>query len=181
MKTIIWIPQEPARILYDLKYLIDGEGFSKKALYNVSTPLLRYIDKRSYKASKTIANSNYSRKYLEDVYQINIEDIVYPGVDVERFDKDKTKKEDNVILLVSRLYKEKNIDIGIKVLSLLDDSYVLKIVGKGPYKWELQKLSEKLNVSDRIVFYDFVDDKKLTSLYKEAFCVIFMHIMNHLE
>lgn len=33
----IWIPQEPARILYDLKYLIDGEGFSKKALYNVST------------------------------------------------------------------------------------------------------------------------------------------------
>lgn len=103
---------------------------------------------------------DYSRKYLEDVYQINIEDIVYPGVDVDRFDKDKTKKEDNVILLVSRLYKEKNIDIGIKVLSLLDDSYVLKIVGKGPYKGELQKLSEKLNVSDRIVFYDFVDDKK---------------------
>ena len=37
LENNIWIPQEPARILYDLKYLIDGEGFSKKALYNVST------------------------------------------------------------------------------------------------------------------------------------------------
>lgn len=72
-------------------------------------------------------------------------------MDVDRFDKDKTKKEDNVILLVSRLYKEKNIDIGIKVLSLLDDSYVLKIVGKGPYKGELQKLSEKLNMSSNSI------------------------------
>lgn len=167
LENNIWIPQEPARILYDLKYLMDKEGFSKKALYNISTPLLRYIDKKSYKASKTIANSNYSKNYLEEVYQINIEDIVYPGVDVDRFERDKTKKEDNVILLVSRLYKEKNIDIGIKALSLLDESYVLKIVGKGPYKEELQKLSEKLNVSERIVFYDFVDDQTLTSLLRK--------------
>lgn len=37
LENNIWIPQEPARILYDLKYLIDKEGFSKKALYNIST------------------------------------------------------------------------------------------------------------------------------------------------
>lgn len=33
---------------------------------------------------------------------------------------------------------------------------------------------QKNLICHRIVFYDFVDDKKLTSLYKEAFCVIFM-------
>lgn len=174
LENNIWIPQEPARILYDLKYLIDNEGFAKKALYNISTPILRYIDKSSYKASKTIANSVYSKNYLEDVYKINIEDIVYPGVDVDKFEKDNTKKENNVILLVSRLYKEKNIDIGIKALSYLDDSFTMKIVGTGPYKSELEKLSEKLGLSSRIKFYDFVNDQKLISLYKEAFCVIFM-------
>lgn len=170
----IWIPQEPSRILYDLKFLMNNENISKKVLYNISTPFLRYIDKKTYKAEKTIANSNYSKKYLENIYDIKINDVVYPGVDIKKFNNNKTKKEANQILIVSRLYKEKNIDIGIKALKLLNDSYTMKIVGSGPYKKELENLSKKLGLTERIKFLDFVDDENLVSLYKEALCVIFM-------
>ncbi len=170
----IWIPQEPSRILYDLKTLMVNESFSKKVLYNITTPILRYVDKRSYNAEKTIANSFYSKQYLESIYPIQITDVVYPGVDIKKFNKNKTKKEENIILLVSRLYKEKNVDVGIKALAHLDDSYTMKIVGKGPYKTELEKLGEKLGLKNRIEFLNFVDDETLVSLYKEALCVIFM-------
>lgn len=170
----IWCPQEPSRILYDLEYLMKKESLPVRGLYKLSAPILRHVDKRNYKAARTVANSNYSKKYLESVYNISISDIVYPGVDTEKFNNNKTDKSEKMIIMVSRLYKEKNVDIGIKALSQLDKEYTMKIVGTGPYLESLKKLCIKLGVEDRVQFLDFVGDKQLVSLYKQATYLIFL-------
>lgn len=77
------------------------------------------------------------------------------------------------IVVVSRLYYEKRIDIAIKTLSYLDDSYTLEIIGKGPYFTELNKLTRKLNLTKRVKFLNFVSNADLIRKYQEALCVIF--------
>lgn len=170
----IWTAHDPSRILYDLSVLIKKESLPKRILYNSTAPFLRKIDKSNYRASITIANSNYSKPYFEEVYgNIDVE-VVYPGVDFKKYNKEKIEKNKNLIVCASRIFDVKRFDLAIKALQYLDEETHLVIIGEGPYKNNLIKLSQNLKLENRVTFKGFVSDKKLIEYYKKALCTVFL-------
>jgi glycosyltransferase involved in cell wall biosynthesis len=78
----------------------------------------------------------------------------------------------NKVITVSRLGKEKGIDIAIRAMVALNKEgldFKYTIVGDGPIRKELADLVDKLNAGDHIFFHGRENDrKKLTELYQEA-------------
>lgn len=172
-KPSVWCPQEPPRMLYDLKkYLMKRNDISlfRKLLFYSYSDMLKYINDNYTTVNEIVANSYYTKNYLENVYKKNINHVVYPGVDWENF-KFKKGKE-NVILVVNRLFPEKRVDLAIKSMEFLDD-YMLWIVGEGVYLNTLKKLVLEMGLEKRVKFWGKVSEKKLIELYSECFCTVF--------
>lgn len=84
--------------------------------------------------------------------------------------KDNLKKKyglkTKVVLHFGRLSQEKNVDLLIKSFHLLAKKYPdvsLLIVGDGPAKNNLVKLTKKLGLEKQVVFTGFIDHQKLIS------------------
>lgn len=83
-----------------------------------------------------------------------------------------------IILMASRLTKEKNIKLAIKALSSLirtNRRIVLVIVGDGPEKENLRRMAHGLGLSENVVFEPWTDD--LASYYKT--CDLFLLTSNY--
>ena len=77
--------------------------------------------------------------------------VIYNGVDLKRFSSSKSKA--NEIIYVGRLVEGKGVQIILHALSQLKEDYHFSIVGDGPYRDELEQLSEKLGIQSNITFY----------------------------
>lgn len=95
--------------------------------------------------------------------------VIPTGINTDRFMKSNFKKEDilelkksygfeentPVILILGRIAEEKSIDTifkaAPKIFEQIPEARIL-IVGDGPYKKNLEKLAEELNIEDKIVF-----------------------------
>ncbi len=73
-----------------------------------------------------------------------------------------------VVIFVGRLSYEKNVDLLIRSLKLLDEDIVLMIVGQGPAGDYLHKLVEEEGLSDRALFTGYVFDQALVDHYSCA-------------
>jgi glycosyltransferase involved in cell wall biosynthesis len=169
----IWFPHEPPRMLYDLNSFFFGSNYvklHKKIIGRFYFPILRYINEKYTLVDEIVANSFYSKLYLEEVYKRKINNIIYPGVDWKAF---KYKKGyPNVILTVNRLHPEKRVDLIIKSMPYLAD-YKLWIVGNGIHKQNLEMLTKNLNLEDRVKFFGVVKETKLKELYSQCFCTVY--------
>jgi glycosyltransferase involved in cell wall biosynthesis len=169
----IWVPQEPPRMLYDLKKRIlqrEDLQLYKKALFWSFSPFIKYVNLNYTQTDEIVANSFYSKKYLEKVYKKEVGHVVYPGVDWERYNLKKGKE--NILLVVNRLFPEKRVDLAIKSLQYLEN-HVLWIVGTGSYENQLKKLVLDLGLKNRVKFWGNVNEQKLREIYSECFCTIF--------
>jgi 1,2-diacylglycerol 3-alpha-glucosyltransferase len=108
----------------------------------------------------------------------NIE-VISNGIDLNKFKPDNDgeylKKrlklpKNNVILFLGRLDKEKNVDVLIKAVKILKDTFDfhLVIVGKGTKEASLKNLAKELGVLDRIIFTGHLPKKDLPNIYKIA-------------
>lgn len=138
----------------------------------------KFFGKRIFeKADKVICVSLYERGLV--LKNFGIEDdkveVIPNGVDLEGF-KNIAKRKGNypTVLSVGRLEKYKGIQYLISVLPKLDVHVKLEIVGKGPYKKDLMKLSRKLNVAYRVNFYQDLPRNELLQKYADAdvFCLL---------
>jgi len=171
----IWIPQEPPRILYDLQpffFKNPNTKFYKKLMGKIYFPILRYINERYTVVDEIIANSYYSKRYLENVYKQKVNSVIYPGVDWESFKYRKSFS--NVILTVNRLHPEKRVDLAIKAMKHLDKQ--LWIIGDGFFRSNLEKLTEKLKLKDKVKFLGTVSESTLRNLYSKCFCIVYTPI-----
>ncbi|MEM4368208.1 MAG: glycosyltransferase [Candidatus Anstonellales archaeon] len=109
-------------------------------------------------------------------------EVIYPGIDTRKFSKEnydrnfKLKykvKDKNVVLHVGRVAKEKNIEDAIKTLKLLNDDYVLLIVGHGPYLETLKNLVKKEKLEHKVIFTGKLSDEELKKAYASSDCLIF--------
>ena len=79
-----------------------------------------------------------------------------------------------VVLFVGRLAVEKNIDVLIRALALIDPALNvhLEIVGDGEQRAVLRELTEELGLTDRVLFHGHVSDEELHRAYLRAdlFC-----------
>lgn len=99
--------------------------------------------------------------------------IIPGGVDITGIESSEpfgdSKKN---LCIVSRLEKYKNIHLAIKAMYFLPDDYHLIIIGDGPYKQQLKKITEQLNLAERVTFKSFVPLKELYRWLKSCTLVL---------
>ena len=132
----------------------------------------KYFGKKIFeKADKVVCVSNFEKSLVLKRFRVDEEKvIVIPnGVNLAEFKGLRKRSKDyNVILSVGRLEKYKGMQFLIEVLPKLGRDFVLEIVGKGPYKNSLVKLAKKLNVEDRVRFYQNLSRPELLQKYADA-------------
>ncbi|NLY65963.1 MAG: glycosyltransferase family 4 protein [Tissierellia bacterium] len=106
--------------------------------------------------------------------------IIPTGIDLNRFNEDVDYNEkkilrekigipsnSKVLINVSRLAREKNIEELLFFISKLeDDNLVLLIVGDGPHREELESYANKLGISNKVFFTGFVPPNEVHKYYK---------------
>ena len=153
----------PPRYLYDLKdYFIEQSGIVQKGIFK---KFIKYWKKKDRKYMENFdiicPNSNNVKKRILKFYGTEIYrkcKVVYPGIETKKF---IYKKHENYFLSTSRLDKLKRIDMIIEAFIKIPDKKLI-IVGKGPDKKSLQKISQNY---DNIKFVGSVPEKELIDLY----------------
>ncbi|MGB9703152.1 MAG: glycosyltransferase [Candidatus Micrarchaeales archaeon] len=128
-----------------------------------------------------IAPSNFIKEKLKSIGVRRIA-VVPNGVDIKKFSKGNGKKirkrygikeNEEVVLYLGRLAKEKNIDLLLKAFSLLKNEKNIKLMisGTGPEEKKLRKLARKLNVN--AIFTGFVKEEEIADFYSscDVFCI----------
>jgi 1,2-diacylglycerol 3-alpha-glucosyltransferase len=102
-------------------------------------------------------------------------EIVPSGIDVARFaagKRDEALRErvgarqgDRLVLCVSRLAREKNVELLLQALAQADASIKLVVAGDGPLREELTELRDRLGVAERAHFLGTVAREELPNLY----------------
>lgn len=76
-----------------------------------------------------------------------------------------------VVLTISRLIERKGIDKAIRAMEIVRKkipNIIYIIVGDGPYRSNLEKLAEKLNLQDNVIFTGYVREEEKSSYYNVA-------------
>jgi len=114
----------------------------------------------------TARAAQFLEKYtgLTDVYAISC------GIDAENYEPSFEPRTENRILFVGRVTGEKQIDVLLKAVALLDPALntQLEIVGGGDQKRNLENLAGALGIRDRVTFTGYVTDAELRAAYTRA-------------
>lgn len=82
--------------------------------------------------------------------------VIYNGIQCSKYFSEHTNEHSGSvkIIYVGRLIKEKGIHILLQALPLLESNiqWSLQIVGDGPYRSELESISKKLGINERVDF-----------------------------
>ena len=173
-------PIPTAISIMDLSFIHFPNLFAKKDLYQL-TNWTRYSVKN---ASKIFTISKSSKDDIIDVYGIEDKKIfvTYPGIkegsNARILTMDDLRKKFGIdkdyILFVGTLQPRKNIVKLIEAFSKIErENLILIIVGKKGWLYEdILSAPQKFGVGERVKFLDFVEDKDLPSLYKNALCFV---------
>jgi glycogen(starch) synthase len=180
---------------------IKGEPYSRlnwneKFLVSFNWFLRIFEMKMLERAKKIIAVSHFTKRELLNYYNIPEDKIrvIHNGVDINKFkpatDKRKMKKElgfnpeDLCVVSVGRLYARKGLFTLIESIPQVVKRFrnvKFIISGKGQSD-EMQKLiahSERLGVSDNIIFTGYYPDTQLPKLYRAADVFAFSTFYEH--
>lgn len=123
---------------------------------------------------KDIAVSNAVRSQLIKirVRENNIK-LIPNGININIINKISGNSKKIDVLFVGRLISDKNVDVLIKGIKLCKDKYGFQnircyIVGDGPEKEKLIKLSENLNLNKNIKFCGFVEKEEDVIKYMKS-------------
>ncbi len=111
-------------------------------------------------------------------------EIMPSGIDVGHFGNGKRDKklrkalgvrdDQRLILFVSRLAREKNVEMLLQALAKAGDpSLCLIIAGDGPQREELQELAQQIGVARQTRFLGVVQREQLPNLYASADAFVF--------
>ncbi len=157
----------PMRFAWDWYHNYLGEQKMSKFKRAIIYPLMSYLRVWDYSSAsrvdKWLANSKHVQKRIKKYYRADSQ-VVYPPVDVERFEV----KKDNAgyFLVVSRLSPYKKIDLAVKAFNKL--GLHLVVIGEGQQKKELEKMAEH-----NIEFLGFKSDEVTKEYYENCRGFIF--------
>jgi glycosyltransferase involved in cell wall biosynthesis len=110
-------------------------------------------------------------------------EVIASGIDLRRFGAGKRSAQlraslgvrdgERLMLLVSRLAREKNVDVLIDAIALCRTPVHLIIAGDGPERESLQQRAAELGVPDRVTFVGQVERDSLPDLYACADAFVF--------
>lgn len=163
---------------YKIPYIVslrgsDVPGYSDRfpIIYKFVKPLVRLIWKKSY---AVISNSQGLKELALKTNSKQKIGIIYNGVDVDNFKPDHNLRPTDKIIITtgaSRITARK----GIKyIIAAIKDTVkehpqvLLKIMGDGNEKNDLEKLVQSLNLERHIQFLGRIPREKTHSYYQEA-------------
>jgi len=123
------------------------------------------------KADKIVVVSEYEKSLLRLHFGLDSSRIVVvtSGVNFSEFKGLRKKKRDfRSVLYVGRLESYKGVQYLIEVLPKISDDVVLEIVGKGSLKPFLVERARKLDVHDRVRFYQDLPRRSLLQKFVDA-------------
>ena len=129
------------------------------------------------KNTLVLTNSEYTRKAISDAFHIDAK-ILYPPVDVDSFQKiaSKSNQREDIILVISRIAPDKQIENAIEVARLIRR----RGIGKGMiiagnlhdydnhYYQQLRKMIADLGLSDCVSLQTNISFRKLVELMQLA-------------
>lgn len=127
-----------------------------------------------------IANSDSTRKRVKKFYDIDIEDVVYPGLRKDKFLQNGRRETDNLtILFVGRLDRGKGIFDLLRAYSEIDTDKptTLRIVGDGNLRQKIQEKTNELGISKDTEIVGSIPHRKIPKEYRNAdiFCLPSYH------
>lgn len=155
--------------------MFEAPGLNDRIII-LSKPILKKLfEKTVKKSSKLIVVNNFTKKlYMKYAPEERIE-IIQPGINIDEF-KYVKKKDSNIEILFSGfLIRRKGVIYLIKAFKEISKNYKnisLKIVGDGPEKRNLESISNKSNLKNKIKFEGWVDHENLYKYYQN--CDIFV-------
>lgn len=137
-----------------------------------------FIGELVARVPRIICISRFEARLMLDTFPVSSGrlEVIPNGVDAELTRKNPWKEpEEPSILYAGRLEKYKNVDLVMKAVSELrnkHDKLRLRIVGKGPYREDLLKLSQSLRLEDSVDWFDRLPQSQLFPLYSSSSAVI---------
>jgi len=172
------VPSGPAALLlkwlYGIPFVVslrgsDVPGFRSydfRFYHQLLRPLIKLVWRH---AAVVVANSKGLRE-LARRFDGGIPIRVIPnGVDSKQFKVDARQWELPVLLTVGRLVYQKGIDLLFQSLaSLKDQEWKLLIVGDGKNRRSLERLTEMVEINDRVEFVGWQSRDTLLEYYQQA-------------
>lgn len=151
----------PPRYLYGYTTTIDSKNWLLKILAEIGHHYLRIVDfEVSQNPDILIANSKTVAERIRKFYRREPV-IIYPPVDVIKFNQARVVGEGGYFLSVSRLVAGKGVELVVKTCSKLN--LPLKVVGTGPLGNYLKSIAGK-----SVEFLGQVNDSELPLIYASA-------------
>jgi len=126
--------------------------------------------------NRLIADSEYIKRQWQSMVKLNRCVVATNGVRSDCFVPNSTALKQYDILYVGRLIAIKGVDYLIKAVAKLRKQWPdirVAIVGIGPEKGSLEKLTKKLRLSRWVKFIGYVDSNDLLSFYNAARIAVF--------
>lgn len=190
LHPMVWFPHEPLRVTHDLRYEQDIDGVGKDLAQNIHLyPKFDYdrLDDRYVEASfaavdamdrtatpeRIVANSRYTARYLEEVYNRPVKDVVYPGVSLEP--RITLPTDLKLFVTINQLWSHKRVSLLIEAIALTDESQFV-VIGSGPEQQHLEEIADRLGVADRIFFLSDLTNHDLRLLLARACAFLYSPI-----
>jgi glycosyltransferase involved in cell wall biosynthesis len=116
-----------------------------------------------------------SEKIKEDLKSLGVSEeimrVIPNGVDFYKIEKAEQNSEDFDVIYVGRLISHKNVDVLLKAISEVKEEIPdikCGIIGDGPEKRNLIRLSKKLGLDNNIVFFGFIERDEDVYSYMKA-------------
>ncbi|PCR89142.1 glycosyltransferase family 4 protein [Natrinema ejinorense] len=130
---------------------------------------------RFSQTDSVLANSADTAKRVEAEFGYEVDDIVFPGVDLDVFQPDidpAFSSSEPVVLFVGRLVESKGVFDLLEAVAGLDRSVELHLIGSG-VEDRIRERCRKLGLAESVVFWGEVDHRDLPRYYAAAdvFCL----------
>lgn len=158
----------PTRYLWSghQTYMEQTDTVSARMLHTWAPTLKRWDLIGAERPDWYLTISKHVEQRINTYYHRNVEKVIYPPVDTNRFVPSKAKEE-NYFLLVSRFVQYKRIDLVIDAFNTL--GWPLVIIGSG---WRLRTLQKK--AKDNITFITrYLTDAELVAYYQRCRAFVF--------
>lgn len=159
-----------AKEQYQLEYVLT-EHDTQVSSCNVTKAQKKQLIEIYSNAGKNIAVSKSFQKVLNEKYYNNFEYI--PNIiDISLFSQSK-QCEKNKFVSIGSLMKKKNFSMLLEAFAQVKyKDAQLAIIGVGPEKNNLIKLTKSLGITDRVEFKGFLPRNKFNEIFDESFCFV---------
>ncbi len=160
-EAAVWIHKR-----YGLPYVItahgsDVEGYNQKKYMKIMHRLLRPAWRKIVDCSEgVVAPSAYLQNLMQSRHARGKYIFIPNGLDIAKYVQlaQSGNKEKN-ILLMCRLQRYKNVQTILRAMARVDLSgWTVDILGDGPFRVELEKLSSELGLGSYVKFHGWIDN-----------------------